>query len=62
MTREEIRYAIDLFRAMYTADHDCLEKAYTYNHKIASDYKKTISKLALCDNDLSKLSTMIRGK
>ena len=60
LTREEIRYVIDLFSAMYTADHDCLEKAYTFNHLISAQYKKTVALLAGCGNDLQKMSDAIR--
>ena len=62
MTHEEIRYVISLFSAMYTAGHDCLEKAYTYNFKLGSEHKKTISLISMCDNDLYKLSDMLRNK
>ena len=60
MTREEIRYVTDLFSAMYTAAHDCLEKAYTFNYKISSEYKNTVARIAECENDLEMLSNRIR--
>ena len=60
MSREEIRYVTGLFRAMYTAEHDCLEKAYTYNYRISEEYKNLISKIAGCGYDLKKLSDTIR--
>ena len=60
LTREEIRYVIDLFSAMYTAEHDCLEKAYTFNHLISAEYKKTVARLAECGGDLQKMSDAIR--
>ena len=60
MSREEIRYVTGLFRAMYTAEHDCLEKAYTYNYRISEEYKNLISKITGCGYDLKKLSDTIR--
>ena len=62
MSREEIRYAIDLFSAMYTAGHDCLEKAYTYNHKLMNAYKENVRRILMCDNDLYRLSEMLRDR
>lgn len=60
LTREEIRYAIDLFSAMYTVSHDCLEKAYTYNYKYDLQYKNTIARIAECSGDLMSMSERIR--
>ena len=62
MSREEIRYAIDLFSTMYTAGHDCLEKAYTYNHKLMNAYKENVRRILMCDNDLYRLSEMLRDR
>ena len=62
MSREEIRYAIDLFSAMYTAGHDCLKKAYTYNHKLMNAYKENVRRILMCDNDLYRLSEMLRDR
>ena len=45
MTREEIRFAAELFRTMYTAGHDSLEKAYTYNHVLEDRYNRLVSQL-----------------
>lgn len=60
LTREEISFVSGLFSEMYTAEHDCLEKAYTYNYKISAGYKKTAALIAECGNDLQKMSIRIR--
>ena len=60
MTREEIRYAIDLFSAMYTVNHDCLEKAYTYNYKNDQHYKNIIAGIAECSGNLKIMSDRLR--
>ena len=60
MSRDEIRYVTGLFRAMYTAEHDCLEKAYTYNYRISEENKNLISKITGCGYDLKMLSDTIR--
>lgn len=62
MSREEIRYVIDLFSTMYTAGHDCLEKAYTYNHKLMAAYKENVRRILMCDNDLYRISDMLRDR
>ena len=45
MTREEIRFAAELFRIMYTAGHDSLEKAYHYNYVLEERHKRLVSEL-----------------
>ncbi|MBR5359063.1 MAG: radical SAM protein [Clostridiales bacterium] len=60
LSRDEIRYAIDLISAMYTANHDCLEKSYTFNHKIMSEYRKNIAMIAGCVEDLQLMSDRLR--
>lgn len=60
LTKDEIRYVIGLFSTMYTVGHDCLEKAYTYNYRILSGYINTIKLISDCENDLYKLSDLIR--
>ena len=47
---------------MYTAGHDCLEKAYTYNHKLMNAYKENVRRILMCDNDLYRLSDMLRDR
>ena len=45
LTKDEVRYIISLFSAMYTFNHDSLEKAYTYNHKWSEEYREFLNNL-----------------
>ena len=60
LSKEEIRYAVELFSTMYTLKHDPLEKAYNYNHKQLCDSRRLASKLKGHENDLDELSRIIR--
>jgi len=60
LSKEEIRYAVELFSTMYTLKHDTLEKAYNYNHKQLCDSRRLASKLKGHENDLDELSRIIR--
>lgn len=60
LTRDEIRYVIDLFSTMYTAEHDCLQKSYTFNHKILSEYRRALARIAGCEEDLQLMSDRLR--
>ena len=61
MTRREISYAARLFRTMYTAGHDSLEKAYHYNYILEESHKRKIRLLAEHKNDLEGLSDALRS-
>ena len=60
LSREEIRYAIELFSTMYTLKHDPLQKAYEYNHKLVENSRKLASEISGYDGDLDLMSRQIR--
>jgi hypothetical protein len=45
---------------MYTAEHDCLQKSYTFNHKILSEYRRELARIAGCEEDLQLMSDRLR--
>ena len=60
LTRDEIRYAIGVFRENYTLEHDCLKKAYEFDHVLMAKYQAKVSELASCGTDLGEISRIIR--
>ena len=60
LTREQIRYAIGVFRENYTLEHDCLRKSYEFDHVLMAEYQGKVAELKACGCDIAKIGNVIR--